>query len=132
MFDRLTARARRVIALAHEEARALEHDSVGTEHILLGLARDNQSVAGRILLDLGAEPEKIRNAVIRMTGARPTNTTAIPNLDASSLEDLDDLIDQLVDEELEISYRRRIVHGKLEILWVERERRRGGFEDAGS
>ncbi len=42
----------------------------------------------------------------------------------SSREDLDELIDRLIDEELELSYRRRIVHAKLDILWAERENRR--------
>ncbi len=47
-FERFTERARKVIELAHEEAFALKHDYIGTEHILLGLARENEGVAARI------------------------------------------------------------------------------------
>jgi hypothetical protein len=61
-----TPRAKRVLELAQAEARSLGHNNVGTEHILLGLARENEGVAARILLDFDADPERIRTAVIRM------------------------------------------------------------------
>src|SRR6266550_6871034 len=66
MFERFTERARQVVVLAQEEARSLEHNYIGTEHILLGLVRENEGVAARILLDFDADSEKIRNEVIRM------------------------------------------------------------------
>ena len=65
MFERFTDRARRVVVLAQEEARMLNHNYIGTEHILLGLVREDEGVAARILLDLDAEPEKIRSEVMR-------------------------------------------------------------------
>src|ERR671935_92720 len=66
MFERFTERARQVVVLAQEEARILKHNYIGTEHILLGLVRENEGVAARILLDFDADSEKIRNEVIRM------------------------------------------------------------------
>src|ERR671917_18215 len=66
MFERFTERARQVVVLAQEEARSLGHNYIGTEHILLGLVRENEGVAARILLDFDADSEKIRNEVIRM------------------------------------------------------------------
>src|ERR671917_224540 len=64
MFERFTERARQVVVLAQEEARILKHDYIGTEHILLGLLREKEGVAARILLDFDADSEKIRNEVI--------------------------------------------------------------------
>jgi ATP-dependent Clp protease ATP-binding subunit ClpA len=66
MFERFTERARQVVVLAQEEARALKHNYIGTEHILLGLVRENEGVAARVLLDFDADAEKIRNEIIRM------------------------------------------------------------------
>ena len=61
-----TPRAKGVLQLALREAIGLGHDYIGTEHILLGLTRENDGVAMRILLDFGADPEKIRSGVIHM------------------------------------------------------------------
>jgi hypothetical protein len=61
-----TPRAKVVLELALREALSLSHNYIGTEHILLGLVRENEGVATRILLDLGADSEKTRNEVIRM------------------------------------------------------------------
>src|SRR5919109_669212 len=66
MFERFTERARQVVVLAQDEALTLKHNYIGTEHILLGLVRENEGVAARILLDFDADSEKIRNEVIRM------------------------------------------------------------------
>ncbi len=61
-----TPRAKKVLELALREARALKHYYIGTEHIVLGLARENGGVAARILLDFDADAEKIRDEVIGM------------------------------------------------------------------
>src|SRR5918911_2353317 len=66
MLERFTERARQVVVLALREALSLGHNYIGTEHILLGLVRENEGVAARILLDFDADSEKIRNEVIRM------------------------------------------------------------------
>ncbi|KAI8475035.1 MAG: P-loop containing nucleoside triphosphate hydrolase protein [Monoraphidium minutum] len=63
-----TPRAKRVLELSLEEARQLGHNYIGTEHILLGLLREGEGVAARVLETLGADPSKIRTQVIRMVG----------------------------------------------------------------
>src|ERR1700738_3279277 len=61
-----TPRAKKVLELALREALSLGHNYIGTEHLLLGLVRENEGVAARILLDFDADSERIRNEVIRM------------------------------------------------------------------
>ncbi len=68
-LERFTQRARRVLTLAQEEAERLSHNYIGTEHLLLGLIREENGVAGRVLRDLGAKPERVAEMVERMTGA---------------------------------------------------------------
>ena len=68
MFERFTDRARRVVVLAQEEARLLNHNYIGTEHILLGLVRENDGVAARILLELGADSQRVRDEVLGALG----------------------------------------------------------------
>jgi ATP-dependent Clp protease ATP-binding subunit ClpA len=71
-----TARAKKALELALREARSLGHEYIDTEHILLGLIRENEGVAARILLDFDADAGTIRNQVIRvLSGTRPLPTT---------------------------------------------------------
>jgi ATP-dependent Clp protease ATP-binding subunit ClpA len=63
-----TPRAKKVLELALREAQSLRHSHIGTEHILLGLVRENEGVAARILLDLHADPDTVRNAVMKTIG----------------------------------------------------------------
>lgn len=65
MFERFTEQARQVVVLAQEEAGLLHHNYIGSEHILLGLAREDEGVAARVLLDSGVDAETLRNEVIR-------------------------------------------------------------------
>ena len=67
-FGRFTGRGRTVIVLALEEARMLNHDSIGTEHILLGLIRERQSVAVQALVSLGLDLEVVRRRVVAVIG----------------------------------------------------------------
>ena len=67
-FDRFTKRARRVLTLAQEEAQRLNHNYIGTEHLLLGLVREENGVAVRVLRDLGADPKKIREQIEHTVG----------------------------------------------------------------
>jgi ATP-dependent Clp protease ATP-binding subunit ClpC len=60
-----TPRAKKVLELSLREALSLGHNYIGTEHVLLGLVRENQGVAARILLDFDADAEKIRHEVVR-------------------------------------------------------------------
>jgi ATP-dependent Clp protease ATP-binding subunit ClpC len=68
MFERFTERGRRVIVLAHEEARLLDHAWIGTEHLLLGLLRDGDGIAARALTELGVSLHGARQAVEDMIG----------------------------------------------------------------
>jgi ATP-dependent Clp protease ATP-binding subunit ClpC len=61
-----TPRAKKVLELSLREALSLKHNYIGTEHILLGLVRENEGVAARILLDFDADAEKIRNEIMRV------------------------------------------------------------------
>lgn len=67
-FDRFTKKARRVLSLAQEEAQALNHGYIGTEHLLLGLVREGDGVAARVLKDLGVDLPKVRSAVEDIVG----------------------------------------------------------------
>ncbi len=63
MFERFTDRARRVVVLAQEEARMLNHDYIGTEHLLLGLIHEGDGVAARAMKSLGISLEEVRQQV---------------------------------------------------------------------
>src|SRR3982751_1735162 len=75
-MERFTQRARRVLSLAQEEAERLRHNYIGTEHLLLGLMREEGGVAGRVLRDLGLEQRRVEELVEELTRAtaRTTNT----------------------------------------------------------
>jgi ATP-dependent Clp protease ATP-binding subunit ClpC len=62
-FDRFTERARKVLTLAQEEAQRFNHNYIGTEHLLLGLVREGEGVAAKVLSNLGIELTKVRSAV---------------------------------------------------------------------
>jgi len=68
MFERFTDRARQVVVLAQEEARGLGHAYIGTEHLLLGMVREREGVAGQTLASLGVTLEGGRDAVRRIVG----------------------------------------------------------------
>ena len=68
MFERFTDRANRVVVLAQEEARRLDHNDLGTEHILLGLVREGEGVAARALESLGISLEAVRQQVEEIIG----------------------------------------------------------------
>src|SRR4051812_28781392 len=62
-FEKFTERARKVLTLAQEEAQRFNHNYIGTEHLLLGLVREGDGVAARVLNNLGVELNKVRSAV---------------------------------------------------------------------
>src|SRR5438045_1509272 len=75
MFERFTARARRTIVLAQEESRMLNHNYIGTEHILLGLIQEGEGVAATVLESLDVSLERVRRQVEEVIGrgnAAPT------------------------------------------------------------
>jgi len=74
-----TPRAKRVLELSWDEARQLGHNYIGTEHLLLGLIREGEGVAARVLENLGVDLTKVRSNVIRMLGeTRSSSTAATP------------------------------------------------------
>jgi ATP-dependent Clp protease ATP-binding subunit ClpC len=82
-----TPRAKRVIELAFEEARALAHNYIGTEHLLLGLVREGEGVAARVLSNLGVDPAKIRSEITKLLGVETSvapqkERTKTPTLDS--------------------------------------------------
>ena len=64
----LTPRAKNVIVLAHDEVRQLNHNYVGTEHLLLALVREEHGVAGQVLANLGLKPAEVRTQVLSILG----------------------------------------------------------------
>jgi ATP-dependent Clp protease ATP-binding subunit ClpA len=96
----LSPRTKKIIELAIDEARKLGHSHVGTEHLLLGVVREGEGVAGRVLESLGLDLEKVRHQVIatlgqsggagRAGGAASTSSTPTRTYGASAIERLDD------------------------------------------
>jgi len=68
LFDKFTEQARKVVSLAQEEARHFQHNTIGTEHILLGLVREGVSIAAHVLESQGVTLEKMRKAVEEAKG----------------------------------------------------------------
>jgi ATP-dependent Clp protease ATP-binding subunit ClpA len=103
-----TPRAKKVLELALRESLSLSHNYIGTEHILLGLVRENEGVAARILLDFDADAETIRNEVIRMLSglggqeparSMPISSRAIPQMiDQAWFGGLGGTLDELASE----------------------------------
>jgi hypothetical protein len=78
VFERFTDRARRVLVLAQEEARLLNHNFIGTEHILLGLTHEGEGVAAKALESLGVRLEAVREKVEETVGPAGSSTTGSP------------------------------------------------------
>src|SRR6201999_3489726 len=68
MFERFTGRARHVVVLSQEEARLLNHNYIGTEHLLLGLLGEPESVAGAVLAGFGLTRDGVREEVLEKVG----------------------------------------------------------------
>jgi ATP-dependent Clp protease ATP-binding subunit ClpC len=69
-----TPRAKRVLELAVEEARSLGHNYVGTEHLLLGLIREGEGVAAKVLLELGVDRKRVREETLKLLGGTPSSS----------------------------------------------------------
>src|SRR5512139_2737138 len=76
-MERFTQRARRVLSLAHQEAERMRQNYIGTEHLLLGLMREEGGVAGRVLRELGLEIDRVQEVVVRMTGFGQNRATKL-------------------------------------------------------
>ncbi|GIV83961.1 MAG: ATPase [Candidatus Roseilinea sp.] len=79
-IDRFNQRARRVLQIANDEAERLAHNYIGTEHLLLGIVKEENGIAGRVLRELGAKPDRVAEMVERMTGAGRRAASGKPEL----------------------------------------------------
>jgi ATP-dependent Clp protease ATP-binding subunit ClpC len=93
-MERFTQRARRVLSLAQEEAERLQHNYIGTEHLLLGLIREEGGVAGRVLRELGLEQRRVEELVERMTRATTRSTGSQPELSPGTKRVLELAVDE--------------------------------------
>lgn len=75
-FEKFTDRARKVLTLAQEEAQRFNHNYIGTEHLLLGLVRENDGVAAKVLANMGVQLSKVRSAVEFIIGRGETMVTS--------------------------------------------------------
>jgi ATP-dependent Clp protease ATP-binding subunit ClpC len=73
-WERFTQRARRVLSLAQEEAERLNHSYIGSEHLLIGLLREEGGVAGRVLRELGLDASRVQSMVERLSGGPGSRT----------------------------------------------------------
>jgi ATP-dependent Clp protease ATP-binding subunit ClpA len=88
MFERFTDQARRIVVLAREEAGMLNHDCIGTEHILLALIREGTGTAARALASLGIAEEAARQQVEAITGrGQRGNESGKPQLHLNCCQD---------------------------------------------
>ena len=92
-MERFTARARRVLSLAHEEAESTNQDRVGTEHLLLALIQEDGGVASRVLHDLGLEEDRIKDIIDRLT-EKKTDKPAQIELGADTQQVLEAAIEE--------------------------------------
>ncbi len=79
-MERFTQRARKVLSLAHQEAERLHQGYIGTEHLLLGMMKEDGGIAGRVLRELGLDAVRMEEVIIRITGS---GTTTAAKLDLS-------------------------------------------------
>ena len=75
MFDRLTDRARKVMSFTRQEAMKFNHEYIGTEHILLGLLREESGIAGEVLRSFGATLERVQTEIGRIVKAGSSMVT---------------------------------------------------------
>ena len=140
-----TPRTKKVLELALRQALDFGHNYIGTEHILLGLVRENEGVAARVLSNAGADADRTRDETIRMmaeagvpiVGRRRASTGTARDVDVAgadppSAEDLDDQIGRLMAEEKIVSEQLRRLQAQIDVLRARREdRRTQGDESAG-
>ena len=93
-MERFTQRARRVLSLAQEEADRLHHHQIGTEHLLLGLMREDGGVAGRVLRDLGLDLRRVEELVSRLSMAGERTTSSPLDLSPGTKKVLELAVDE--------------------------------------
>ncbi|PJF43504.1 MAG: NDP-hexose 4-ketoreductase [Phototrophicales bacterium] len=93
-MERFTQRARRVLSLAQEEAERMQHSYIGTEHLLLGLMREEGGVAGRVLSELGLDQRRVEELIERMTSSKRTTEPTQMDLSPSTKKVLELAVDE--------------------------------------
>lgn len=93
-MERFTQRARRVLSLAQEEAERLQHSYIGTEHLLLGLIREDGGVAGRVLSDLGLDQNRVEELIEKLTSNKRSPGTTQMDLSPSTKKVLELAVDE--------------------------------------
>ena len=93
-FEKFSERARRVLTIAQEEARQLNHSYIGTEHILLGLVREEEGVAAKVLTNLGVGLNKVRSAVEFISGRSEKPSTGETGLTSRAKRVIELAIDE--------------------------------------
>jgi ATP-dependent Clp protease ATP-binding subunit ClpC len=93
-MERFTQRARRVLSLAQEEAERLQHHQIGTEHLLLGLMREEGGVAGRVLRDLGLDLRRVEELVTRLSTSEDKTTSTQLDLSPGTKKVLELAVDE--------------------------------------
>lgn len=93
-----TPRAKRVLELSWDEARQLGHNYIGTEHLLLGLIREGEGVAVRVLENVGVELSRVRSTVIRMLGETTASTTSQTRSKTPTLDEFGTNLTQQAEE----------------------------------
>jgi hypothetical protein len=92
-MERFTNRARHALSLAQESSEAFRHKSIGTEHLLLGLLRDEGGVAGKVLRDLGLNQKQVETLVKQLSGDS-TQTVSTPELSTGAKRTLEKAVEQ--------------------------------------
>lgn len=77
MFDKFTDRARKVVSLARSEAKRLNHDYIGTEHLLLGMILEGGGIAANVMSNLGVEPDQVRERIEELTSHNSSDVAQI-------------------------------------------------------
>ena len=93
-FDKFSEHARRVLTLAQEEAQRFNHDYIGTEHILLGLVREEEGIAAKVLTGMGVSLARVRQAVEYIIGAGEKKTTGTSGLTSRAKKIIELAIDE--------------------------------------
>ena len=139
----LTPRAKRAIDLAYDEARSLDNNYIGSEHLLLGLLLEGEGLAGRVLADLGAEHDRAKEIVKRMqaTGQLAKHMQSdnklsgkdllsIANLSRDEINSIFDMTHKLKEKEISCEDQRNILKGKTLAMIFEKPslRTRVSFE----
>jgi hypothetical protein len=96
MFERFTNRARNVVKLAQTEARRLDHQQIGTEHVLLGLVREGDGVAAKILVESGADLPVVRQEVLRLLSTGVTDRAGPEPPKDRLIADIEALYEEIV------------------------------------